>query len=273
VAIEAVDRAMRGERSPAPIYEGEEGVVAVLLDGPEACYHVALPGPGEARRAILETYTKEHAAEYQAQAFIDLARRLRRSIPDLRRVRAITIHTSHHTHHVIGTGANDPQKLDPTTSRETLDHSLMYIFAVALEDGAWDWQASYAPERAGRPETVELWHRITTAEDPEWNRRYLAADPRERAFGGRVVVELDDGAVIEEEIAVADAHPLGARPFGRAEYIAKFQDLARETVAEEERESFLQLATRLPSLGAAELATLTFTAADLEARTPGGGLF
>ena len=87
------------------------------------------------------------------------------------------------------------------------------------------------------------------------------------------MVELDDGAVIEEEIAVADAHPLGARPFGRAEYIAKFQDLARETVAEEERESFLELATRLSSLGAAELASLTFTATDLEARTPGGGLF
>ncbi len=273
VAIEAVDRAMRGERSPAPIYEGEDGVVAVLLDGPEACYHVALPGPGEARRAILETYTKEHAAEYQAQAFIDLARRLRRSIPDLQRVRAITIHTSHHTHHVIGTGANDPQKLDPTASRETLDHSLMYILAVALEDGAWDWQESYAPERAGRPETVALWHRITTAEDPVWNRRYLSADPRERAFGGRVVVELEEGGVIEDEIAVADAHPLGARPFGRAEYIAKFQDLAKDTVAEVERESFLELATRLPSLGAAELATLTFTAADLEARTPGGGLF
>ena len=31
VAIEAVDRAMRGERSPAPIYEGEDGVIAVLL--------------------------------------------------------------------------------------------------------------------------------------------------------------------------------------------------------------------------------------------------
>jgi 2-methylcitrate dehydratase len=234
---------------------------------------VALPGPGEARRAILETYTKEHAAEYQAQAFIDLARRLRRSIPDLRRVRAITIHTSHHTHRVIGTGANDPQKLDPAASRETLDHSLMYIFAVALEDGAWHWQESYAPERARRPETVALWHRITTAEDPVWNRRYLSADPRERAFGGRVVVELEEGGVIEDEIAVADAHPLGARPFGRAEYVAKFQDLAKDTVAEVERESFLELATRLPSLGAHELATLTFTAADLEARSPGGGLF
>jgi 2-methylcitrate dehydratase len=79
--------------------------------------------------------------------------------------------------------------------------------------------------------------------------------------------------VIEDEIAVADAHPRGAHPFGRAEYIAKFQELAGETVAEEERESFLELATRLSSLGAAELASLTFTATDLEARTPEGGLF
>jgi 2-methylcitrate dehydratase len=31
IAIEAVDRAMRGERSPAPIWEGEDGVIARLL--------------------------------------------------------------------------------------------------------------------------------------------------------------------------------------------------------------------------------------------------
>ena len=79
VAIEAVDRAMRGETSPAPIYEGEDGVIAWLLDGPEASYKVPLPGPGEAKQAILRTYTKEHSAEYQAQAFIDLAKRLRRA--------------------------------------------------------------------------------------------------------------------------------------------------------------------------------------------------
>ncbi|MEE8213156.1 MAG: MmgE/PrpD family protein, partial [Alphaproteobacteria bacterium] len=32
-AIEAIDRAMRGETSPAPIYEGDYGVIATLLDG------------------------------------------------------------------------------------------------------------------------------------------------------------------------------------------------------------------------------------------------
>ena len=47
------------------------------------------------------------------------------------------LHTSHHTHYVIGSGANDPQKYDPTASRETLDHSIPYIFTVALQDGTW----------------------------------------------------------------------------------------------------------------------------------------
>ena len=47
VAIEAVDRAMRGEGSPAPIWEGEDGVIAWLLGGPGQEYRVPLPAPGE----------------------------------------------------------------------------------------------------------------------------------------------------------------------------------------------------------------------------------
>src|SRR5204863_8018496 len=80
LAIEAVDRAMRGEKSPSPIYEGEESVIAWMLAGPEHTYHVPLPEMGEPKRAILESYTKEHSAEYQAQALIDLAFKLRPQI-------------------------------------------------------------------------------------------------------------------------------------------------------------------------------------------------
>ncbi|TFD48623.1 MmgE/PrpD family protein, partial [Cryobacterium sp. TMT1-2-1] len=76
LAVEAVDRAVRGETSPTPIYEGEDGVIAWLLDGADAAYSVPLPERGEAKRAILDSYTKEHSAEYQAQAWIDLARKL-----------------------------------------------------------------------------------------------------------------------------------------------------------------------------------------------------
>lgn len=259
-AVEAVDRAMRGQGSPSPIYEGEDGVIAWMLGGPDARYAVPLPEPGEPKRAILDTYTKEHSAEYQAQALIDLARRMAPRIGDLRRVREIVIETSHHTHAVIGTGAGDPEKLDPRASRETLDHSIAYIVAVALEDRAWHHQRSYAPERAGRPETVELWHRIRTVEDPEWTRRYHAPDPAGRAFGGRMVVTLDDGTVIDDAIDVADAHPRGARPFARADYVSKFRSLAEGVVDPAEQDRFLACAAALPDLGPADLAGLTVTA-------------
>ena len=239
VAIEAVDRAMRGEGSPAPIWEGEDGVIAWLLSGPEHTYRVPLPEPGEPKRGILDTYTKEHSAEYQSQAPIDLARRMRERIGDLDQIASVVLHTSHHTHVVIGTGSNDPQKFDPDASRETLDHSVMYIFAVALQDGTWHHERSYAPERAHRADTIELWRKISTVEDPEWTRRYHSNDPAEKAFGARAVVTLKSGETIVDELAVADAHPLGARPFEREQYVAKFATLADGVVEVEEQQRFL----------------------------------
>jgi 2-methylcitrate dehydratase len=256
LAVEAVDRAMRGEGSPSPIYEGEDSVIAWLLDGPGARYQVPLPAPGEAKSAILESFTKEHSAEYQAQALIDLAFRMRERVPDLAEVERIVIHTSHHTHSVIGTGAGDPEKMDPRASRETLDHSIMYIFAVALEDGTWHHLKSYAPRRAARPSTVALWHKIETREDPEWTRRYHAVDPKEKAFGGRVEMFLRDGRVIEDEMAVANAHPLGARPFARDDYIRKFQTLTAGIITQAAAERFLAAAEALPRLKAGQLGQL-----------------
>jgi 2-methylcitrate dehydratase len=263
MAVEAVDRAMRGQTSPSPIYEGEDGVIAWLLDGPDAAYDVPLPATGEAKRAILDSYTKEHSAEYQAQAWIDLARRLHNEHPDAftaAGVTSIVLHSSHHTHYVIGSGANDPQKYDPAASRETLDHSIPYIFTVALQDGAWDHVGSYLPERAAREDTVALWQKVTTAEDDEWTRRYHSEDPAEKAFGGRVEITFADGSTLVEEIAVADAHPLGARPFARADYNRKFRMLAEPALEPAEIERFLDLAQRLPELSADEVRQLTIVA-------------
>lgn len=264
MAVEAVDRAMRGETSPSPIYEGEDGVIAWMLDGPDASYDVPLPAPGQSKRGILDSYTKEHSAEYQAQAWIDLARKLRRERPELAdpaNIDKIVLHTSHHTHYVIGSGAGDPQKYDPTASRETLDHSIPYIFAVALQDGGWHHVHSYAPERAARPDTVELWHKITTAEDAEWTRRYHSDDPNEKAFGGRVEITLSDGTTLIDEIAVADAHPLGARPFAREDYIRKFRILAEPVLEPVEIDRFLALVQRLDRLTAAEVREVNIVAA------------
>ena len=79
------------------------------------------------------------------------------------------------------------------------------------------------------------------------------------AFGGRVVVTFEDGSVLEDEIAFADAHPLGVKPFRRENYISKFRELADGIVTRSEQDRFLSLVTKLPKLTADELIGLTFT--------------
>ena len=57
------------------------------------------------------------------------------------------------------------------------------------------------------------------------------------------------------------SHPLGARPFARADYIRKFRTLAEPVLAEAEIERFLALVQRLPELSAAEVRELNIVAA------------
>jgi 2-methylcitrate dehydratase len=75
------------------------------------------------------------------------------------------------------------------------------------------------------------------------------------------VITLTDGTTIVDEIAVADAHPLGARPFGREQYVHKFRTLAADVLEAAEIERFLDVAQRLPLLTPEELGQLTITAA------------
>ena len=260
IAIEAVDRVLRGEKAPSPIYEGEDSVVAWFLDGPSAHYQIPLLSKGEPKNSILESYTKAHSAEYQAQALIDLAFEMREQIKNFSQIVAINIYTSHHTHYVIGSGSGDPQKNSPTANRETLDHSITYIFAVALEDGFWHHEKSYSPERASRPETLKLWKKIQTFEKPEWTKLYKHPDPKQRAFGGQVEIKLKGGKVLSAQKKRANAHPFGEKPFARADYINKFVQLTKDKIEPSESERFLSLVQTLEQLSAKELKQLNIQA-------------
>jgi len=253
LAIEAVDRAMRGEGAPSPIYEGEDSVIARILDGKNALYKVSLPKKNEQKKAILETYTKEYSAEYQAQALIDVAKKLNKKIDNLNLIKKIDIYTSHHTHYVIGTGAKDPQKMDPNATRETLDHSIMYIFAVALEDADWHHVKSYSKSRANRKSTIKIWHSIKTHEEKKWTRKYHDPNPKKKSFGAKVVVTLSNGEQITEELDKADAHPYGARPFKRENYIKKFLTLTKNILSKKESDRFLSTIKNLRNLKSGQL--------------------
>ncbi len=253
LAIEAVDRSMRGEGAPSPIYEGEDSIIARILDGKKAIYKVPLPKKNETKKAILETYTKEYSAEYQAQALIDIAKKLNKKIKNLKNIKKIDIYTSHHTHYVIGTGANDPQKMDPSSSRETLDHSIMYIFAVALEDADWHHIRSYTKKRANRKSTIRIWRLIKTHEDKKWTRKYHASNPNKKSFGAKVIVTLKNKKKIIEQLDKADAHPFGARPFKRENYIKKFLTLTNKIITKKESSRFLKIVQNLKKLKSGQL--------------------
>jgi len=130
---------------------------------------------------------------------------------------------------------------------------------------------SYAPRRAARADTVRLWHKIETREDAEWERRYLSTDPAEQAFGGRVEVLMQGGSRVVDELAVANAHPLGAKPFGREDYIRKFTTLTEGIISAREANRFLEAAQELPRLPAGELHRLNVAlpAGTLVAGKPG----
>ena len=256
LAIEAVDRVMRGEGAPSPIYEGEDSVIARILDGKKAKYNVPLPKKNEQKKAILETYTKEYSAEYQAQALIDIGKKLNKKIPNLNNIKKIDIYTSHHTHYVIGTGANDPQKMDPNASRETLDHSIMYIFAVALEDADWHHVKSYTKARANRKSTIKIWHSIKTHEDKKWTRKYHESNPKNKSFGAKVVVTMNNGKKISEQLERADAHPYGSRPFQRKDYIKKFKTLTDNIISSKESLRFIKTVQNLKKIKKGQLIKL-----------------
>src|SRR5207253_5214162 len=119
--------AAEGMTGPAPIFEGELGIMK-LLTGP---FELGPLGGAGRPFMITQTYIKFWPAEYHSQSAIDAALQLRPEVGDIRNVAALDIHTFDAAVDIIG---KDPQKWRPKT-RATADHSLPYCAAVALADG------------------------------------------------------------------------------------------------------------------------------------------
>lgn len=157
----------------------------------------------------------------------------------------------------MGSGSNDNEKYSPKASRETLDHSAMYIFAVALEDGIWHHEKSYSKRRKNKPDTIKLWRKIKTFESKSWNKKYYdEPNPLKKAQGAKVEIELMNGVKIIDQIEFANAHPNGETPFGRDEYINKMKILNNNIIPKKEENRFLNLIGNLEKLKPNEVKTL-----------------
>ena len=143
--------------------------------------------------------------------------------------------------------------MDPNASRETLDHSIMYIFAVALEDGDWHHVKSYTKARAKKKSTIKIWKSIKTYEDKRWTKKYHDPNPKKKSFGAKVIITLKNGVEIIEQQNKADAHPYGSRPFKRQDYINKFLTLTQNILNKKESDRFLKTVQNLKKLKSGQL--------------------
>ena len=138
---------------------------------------------------------------------------------DLRQQVAIrdidSVHVATYTEAVQRT-ATEPEKWNPET-RETADHSIPYLLAVAWQDGEVT-PATFAPSRIHDPALRTLIKKLTVTEDSEFTRRY----PAESC--SRIEVTTTDG----RRLAAETNYPKGHRrnPLTDGEVEGKFRGLA-----------------------------------------------
>jgi 2-methylcitrate dehydratase len=175
--------------------------------------------------AMLRADMKFHVTEYHSQGPIFAALKLRREI-DIDAVAAITVHTYEFAYREIGSGA---EKWRPLT-RETADHSMPYIVAAALADGAFS-DAVFASERFGDKKILAIADKISIREDAEINRDYPVK------FRCRVEIAMRDGRTLSAAVDYPHGHHLD--PMSDREVEAKFRDLASRKLPKDKTEALL----------------------------------
>ena len=216
--------ARAGMEGPPQPFEGRYGVFEQVTGA------LQLEGFGDGRAGvpfkITETSIKYFPAQIHTQAGAAMALELRGafSLDDLERIRIETYRVA------VRNAAGEPQKWDPKT-RETADHSLPYVVAVALTDGALT-SASFDAKRIGDPLLRPLMRKIEVNEDPEATRNYPA---QQRA---RMEIELRSGGRLTQSADYPKGH--SRNPLTDKELERKFLGLTAGALSQVRQASLLK---------------------------------
>jgi 2-methylcitrate dehydratase len=169
--------------------------------------------PSEGGEFMLPRWSrfKYWPVEYNAQIGVWAARQLREKIP-VEQLARVEISTYHQAWHEIG---SEEAKWDPKT-RETADHSLPYIFARTLVDGAIS-VASFEEAAFGDPGIRPLMRKISVKADETFSSQFPAIVPI------RVEATTLSGDVHRIEMANPKGHDLN--PMDAADVTEKFMRL------------------------------------------------
>lgn len=220
----AATLARHGITGPSDVFEGEMGFFR-QVSGPFTL--PALGGEPESDGFMLtRTYIKRFPAEYHAQSAIEAALALRADIPDISAIEAIAIDSFDAAVEIIGGFAEHWRP----RSRETADHSMPYLTAVALMDGEVTL-ASFTPEKLADPTLLALIQTITIHRDAALTAGYPDGIPN------RLRVRLRDGRTLE----ALSRYPLGhaKQPMSDAQVADKFRTLAHTVFSPDQTETLL----------------------------------
>jgi 2-methylcitrate dehydratase len=190
--------ARAGMTGPGPIFEGQMGFekqLGVSLGSVGEKFAVPFAeASDEPASMILRTSIKFWPAEYHSQSAIEAALLLRKQIGAGVEVKSMTIESHEASVDIIG---SEPEKWKPET-RETADHSLPYITAIALIDGGVT-EKQFQPERFT---DMKIWKFLKNVK-VERNAELSALYPD--AVANIVDVELVDGRRLTKRVD----YPLG----------------------------------------------------------------
>lgn len=213
-AVAVARLAERGMQGPPHPFRGVDGFLQRL---PVSLTLDRLGQPNDGKTIMDRTAIKFRPVEWGAQASVELFLKLRDRAP-VDKIKSIDVWAYEFLVKEIGGGRNDAkEKWDPQT-RETADHSLPYLLAVALMDGDVTLD-SFAPDRVLDPKLRPLMQKMTVTLDPATK----ALPPHRQPVRFKIV--LSDGTVIEEACEYPLGHPLNPDPEGREAVYAKFRKL------------------------------------------------
>ena len=240
-AIFATQLAEQGMTGPSEPFEGRRGLWAQAVGRPveippfPALAEGANGGPGDDDAfRILNTTFKSYPSQIHTQAPIGLALELQPKV-DPKEIEGIRIRAYRGG---VSSPATEPEKWDPKT-RETADHSIPYLVAVAFLDGAVT-PASFTSQRISDPALRPIISKITITEDPEFTRRY----PGEYNCYMEVIDR--DGHSHVAETTFPKGHR--SNPLDDSEVEAKFRRLSADVLTTGQCDQALQLIWSLEEL-------------------------
>jgi 2-methylcitrate dehydratase len=175
---------------------------------------------------IAETYLKFFPAEIHSQSAIWAALEARKEIEKLDEIVSLEIASHEAGYTILG---KDPEKWAPMT-KETADHSLPYIVAMAVTEGKID-NSTYTAKKFRDPKILNFLKKITVVEDKTLSAKYPVA------VANRITVVLASGRVISKQVDYHKGHP--KNPMSDEEVEDKFRRLTKKNLGKNQAEKIL----------------------------------